>query len=67
MAGDPSRSRGSADGSVIEAVQVTEAFRGKLIQVGGLGIFTTVTTQPRDAIVLAGDPEDVRAVFVLAV
>ena len=58
-AGDPSRSGGGADGAVVEAVEVTKSFVGKFVYVRGLGVLAPIATDPLDAIVLAGDPENV--------
>lgn len=61
---DPGGAGWGADRAVVETVEVTETFLCQLIDVGGLGVLATVTTDPLDAVVLAGDPEDVGFVFL---
>ena len=61
---DPGRAGRGADCAVVETVQVTETFLGQLIDVWGLGVLGSVTTDPLDAVVLAGDPKDVGFVFL---
>ena len=54
--------RGSGRGthrSVIKAVEVAEAFFCKLVDMRSLRIFTSVTTDPFDAVVLAGHPKNI--------
>ena len=58
-AGNPGRAGRGANGPVVEAIEVTESIAGKLIDMGGVGVLGSVTTDPFDAVVLAGDPEDV--------
>ncbi len=53
-----------ADCSIVETVQVTESFLGELVDMGSLCILGSVTTDPFDAVVLAGDPKDVGFVFL---
>ena len=61
---DPGGTGGCADCAVVETVQVTETFLGQLVDVGSLGVLASVTTDPLDAVVLAGDPKDVGFVFL---
>lgn len=63
--GDPGRAGRGADRTVVEAIEVTESFLGELVDMGSLGILGSVTTDPFDAVVLAGDPENV-GFFVLS-
>ena len=57
--GNPGGTGWGADRSVVEAVQVSESFLGQLVDMGSLGVLGSVTTDPFDAVVLAGDPKDV--------
>ena len=63
-AGDPAGPGGGADRGVVEAVEVAESFAGELIDGGSSCIRASVAADPRDPIVLAGDPKDVWAVAV---
>ena len=60
---DPGGTGGRTDCTVVETVQVTETFLGQLIDVWGLGVLGSVTTDPLDAVVLAGDPKNVGFLF----
>ena len=60
---DPRGAGWGADRAIVETVQVTETFLGQLIDMGGLGVLAPVTTDPLDAVVLAGDPKDVGFLF----
>ena len=57
--GDPGRSGGGTDRTVVKAVQVAEAFLSELVDVRSFGVFASVTTDPFDAVVLAGYPENI--------
>ena len=59
---DPGRPGRSADRSVIKAMRVTESFSRELIDIRSPRILAAITTHPRDAVVLAGNPENIRAV-----
>ena len=61
---DPGGTGGCADCTVVETVQVTETFLGQLVDVGSLGVLASVTTDPLDAVVLAGNPKDVGFMFL---
>ena len=61
--GNPGGSGRGADCAVVEAIEVTESIAGKLIDMGGLGVLGSVTADPLDAVVLAGDPKDVGFLF----
>ena len=54
---------GAQTAPVVETVQVAETFLGQLVDMGSLGILGTVTTDPFDAVVFAGDPENVGFLF----
>ena len=56
---DPAGTSRGTDGSVIEAVAVAKSIGGELIDIRGPGIRPPVGTHPGDAIVFAGDPENV--------
>ena len=60
--GDPGGAGGSADGRIVETMGVAEAFLCQPVDVGRLCVLAAVAAHPGDAVVLAGDPEDVRAV-----
>ena len=60
---DPRGAGWGADRAVVETVEVTETFLCQLVDVGSLGVLAPVTTDPLDAVVLAGDPKDVRFLF----
>ena len=61
--GDPRRTGRGADRPVVETVQVAETLLGQLVDMGSLGILGPVTTDPFDAVVFAGDPENVGFLF----
>ena len=56
---DPGRSRRSAHRGIVEAVGIAKAFLCELIDVRRLRVLRAVTADPGDAVVLAGDPENV--------
>ena len=60
---DPGGTGWGTDRAIVETVQVTETFLGQLVDVGSLGVLAPVTTDPLDAVVLAGDPKDVGFLF----
>ena len=61
---DPGRAGWRADRSIVETVQIAETFLGQLVDMGSLCILGSVTTDPFDAVVLAGDPKDVGFAFL---
>ena len=58
-AGDPAGTSRGTHGSIIEAVSVAKSIGGELIDIRSPGVRAPVGTHPGDAIVLAGDPENV--------
>ena len=56
---NPGGSGRSTDRSVIKAVDVAEAIFCKLVDMRSLCVFTSVTTDPFDAVVLAGHPKNI--------
>ena len=62
---NPSRSSGRAHRGVVKAVGVSEALLGELVDIWRFGVLRSVATDPGDAVVLAGDPEQIGAVLRL--
>ena len=58
--GDPARPRRRTHRRVVKAVRVTKSFPSQLINRWRLYIGPAITTDPRDTVILAGNPEDVR-------
>jgi hypothetical protein len=56
---NPTRTCGGANRRVIKAIKVAKTLLGQLINRRSLGVFSTITADPRNPIVLAGNPEDV--------
>ena len=61
-AGDPGGAGGGTNRSIVEAIQVSETFPCELIDIGCFCIFTSVTTDPFDAVVFTCNPQDVGSV-----
>ena len=57
--GDPGGSGGGTDRTVVKAVKVAEAFLSELVDVRSFGVFASVATDPFNAVVLAGYPENI--------
>ncbi len=57
--GQPGVAGRRADRGIVVAVGVAESFGGELIDVGRLGVRTSVTGHPEHTVVLADNPEDV--------
>ena len=61
-AGDPARTGRRANGRVVEAIQVAKTFFRQTVDRRRVGVDAAIATDPRDAVVFAGDPKDVGTV-----
>ena len=57
--GDPARTSRSTYGSIIEAETISKSISGKLIYIRSPGVGASIRTHPGNAVVLAGNPENV--------
>jgi hypothetical protein len=58
-AGNPGGTGRGADGTIVKTVKVTKSFLCQLINIWSLGVFAIVATDPLNAVILAGNPENV--------
>jgi len=64
--GNPGGARGSTDGGVVKAMEIPKSLGRQLVDVGRLAVRSAVATDPEDAVVLAGQPENVGAALSVA-